>query len=518
MLLFVPVIMLVAAYGIVQLLHWTKSGARWDWIISVFTIVSVWIFLVAVPLNSYKEVMIDSWIKGSTSSISLSFGMTELSWIVLVPLASYFSTLILVSVISSRQEQEKFLWHNTLLMYAAVYCALVSSDLVTIIIGLSLFDLAELTLSLLMNLKAEGQPTLDIKAYSWKLISIFIILGVIIASSTSADAALSMTISLFGAVALIVAFFIRMVQGRKIIDDSSTVTKSSFYQRVLFLSSSVATLAALSKITFINMENLFSRFLSIFLGVVILFILLKKSNQTFSLIASQIAGMIFFYGVALSVILGVNWVGGYWIASFVLFQAGFSLFSESQNKFVWISVIILILAVGIPFTPFLPMWEVLQGSGWVISLMVIGLIAVFFCLSIKLVFQETRNRISQAGGIRSIYVFSLIIFTVSQWVILKANSQVPIEQSKWWMGVVIVALGFGLFALWKSIIRRKNPQIISIESGMQKQINWGIEKSKRIDLMIRRGATKTFHFIESFVNLFTSIQESESGFYGLFSL
>ncbi len=509
MSLFLPVIILVSAYLIVQLLHWTRPGTHWDWIISIGSLAGVWLYLMAVPLQSFKAVVVASWIPGSGREISLGFSMTEVSWMVLILLTAYFSTCLIVSVVSAKLEQETIEWHNALLLLAGVYFVLVSADIVTIAIGLSLMDLTELSHDLYFHREAQQGNANAVTAYFWKLLSVMLMVGLILLNISGKNEALSLAISAKHAVFLLIAFIIRMFLWRNTHSDASCLTRANFHQKLIHPSAIAVSMAVLSRFSFSEVDTQAGTMLTIGLMSLVIIVMMFARKQLLSTGSFQLASWVFFCGVALCVVHGMNLTAGYWTASFLAYQAGLSLFSESHKRYSWIALFLLILPIGFPFNPFSPMWEVLNILGWVVGALLLGFMALLVFSSIKYVFQEERRIIQPTGGMRSVYIAALVMFGGSQWVLTLAAANTYKAQQKWWLGSICVLLGVGIFLIWKLNIRKAQDYSPANEDDQIHSVP-GKKPIEKVIHYARNGLTRLFGLCNFGIDFLAKIQEDES--------
>jgi hypothetical protein len=502
---FLPIFILIGAAIAVAVLNFVPRGIGIAWFVSIIASLAAWIILLVsknqLP-NTFSNTM---FMNLGITYIIPSFQIDLIIWPILLTILAVANSALITSSARIGLNASCWEWSGLLMLGALGYLACISSNVLTGILALGLFDLVDIVILLF-----SGNTIRDIRQNTlhvfWRFSSLFLLLTSF-AWNSSFPKATGEWESLQAGPALLVfaACFLRMTvwPSIKIGGLPRTSLNGLFYTR-LFLGLLIACSIVIQLPTFsasVTTRYLLLSYLLLVLFIAVFWLIQNREEVrpvAWQVLIACIVSAEYIYGFSASAILFVACIIPVTLILFLDYPT--SRFSKG------IGFLAILAFSGFPYTPNNSGLAGLSLIGQIPGILFIpGAIAVFFFM-IKDVLQKEYT--GNPNGERWTIAFAplgLILPLVSPWIIAYLWQPNPLRFNISIQAMIMALSGIGIFIAIKFHIFEFNKSFEPITEKIH-------VVKKRLGNTIPEKITFDSSIIESPFNFIVTLFEGEGGF------
>lgn len=447
MLGILPFVILLTISLLVLLLGRFRSRLGMIWIISAGIVYFNWVGVILLHLSFPKAFVISNWLPGQISTDAIRFEFTPGSWVLAIFWLALLVSVIFADASGLEDPHSSQILSGSLVLSAVTLLSLISSSLLAFLITWSLVDLIEfIILSRLISDTELIRKT--IISFAFRITgTLFVIAALAVSKQTGQGLELSSASgAVYSLLILGVGFRLGVLPLQLPFTPSESIRRSM--GTLLRLAAPVSAFALLIQLPAAESINGILLFVAILATLEAIYGALVWATSVNELAGRQywslsLAGLAMLAALKgqTSVVLAC---GG------ILITVGGFMFVQSvrERKYLIPFILMMVVMIGLPFTPFAGLWGFSGGAAWSFTRLVqVTSMAILTYGTYRLYEKKEQKESAGQNWISFFATAGLVILAITPWVTLIWSTGLLQLNPGWWYSLImlgIIAIGIVL--------------------------------------------------------------------------
>lgn len=464
MLVFLPFIILFSSAVVLFGLQAIKLSVRNTWFVCLGVSFVLWVMLLVVPIDIYKQVNIGAWLPFSQIFSQLSFQLDHAGFFVIFCLMTTLIAVI-ISAVGRLQQTKPSSWIGYMFICSLGILAIIANDPLSLVLAWSILDIFELiiNINLQKNLK---NPQSELLNYGLHILSTLLLLWAFITGSQRGNLVNVITEPNPSGILVFMAAILRLgIFPINSVDSFDTQNNRGLGT----LTGIVAPASGLVLLTRIPI-NSFIAFHSNVVEIIVLPLMIYSAIRWLCA-KDEIQGRRYWMAAwggflvicalegALASLLG-------WGAVMLMLGSVLFLYSFRANYLVWIPVIGIVCMIGLPFTITQEVWSKLVQKFQFVSILLLIIQSILLIGGLHHIFKKHNRSETIEKLIQLIYGLGLFFPVIGSYFLLWKTRASFVLLSNWW--IAFFPLGMAVFGTLILVLFK---QRISEKISRNDQIN-----------------------------------------------
>jgi len=435
----------ILAVGAAFFLRWRGWRTAHIWMILVSVSLIEWLMLTLIRVENIAPLVFSNWFSIGDIPIGIQFNISNSNWPIAFSILTALPALLLTGIARLNVRKDLFFWSSGILFVWISFLALIASDLWSVVILWTVFDLFEIFYHLVIVPTANQtglQRSLMLRFFG----SLFLIYNTALLSRSGIN---PFVISISGEQSILFLIAAILHSGilpyTQISDNTQATSTERIIHRLvklLLLTTSFSFLSFFSTPDLLFPINL-GLFILIFILLVQFWIQLNSGkidefNEKWLIYIAVFVVFLFFNFGNLS----------FWISSFFFSSLFVILYTHKNKSSIIFPIILLLLISGLPYTLNAFGARAFGDVDFLIPLIVTVVFLAFFLHAFFKAIKQEKNIIDDMEPLyQVVYLTGLLVIVLSIGMIVFKYTAFPQEEiSLWWLGVIVILLT-GIFII-----------------------------------------------------------------------